>query len=366
MIFLITGEPGAGKTLNTIKLICEDEQFQDRSIYYHGISGLSTDWEEIDADQVQKWYELPHGSVVVIDECQHHFKPRRTGSELPKAVLEMSTHRHRGFDLVLITQHPTLIDAGLRKFVNRHYHFERPFNTQRPRRIEFQQVANDPRDYHARQNAITTTVNLDKKYFNKYKSAEIHTHKMRLPFKVYALAAFCCLLLFGALHFANNMTGKYRDHPANSGQSESSSFSPFSSDSEVNVDRSDTMSDSEYFAMWKPRIDGLPHTAPAYDELNTPKVRPLPNCVLWSSGQKKGLCTCYTQQGTKMGVPQNLCSDLVHNGFFDPAREVTTDEPRQNRSVQKKAQPLPTAPNVSYIPHTNDRTVESYSRRNNG
>ena len=332
MLYLITGEPGASKTLNTIKYICEDESFQNRPIYYHGIKELTLDWNEIDESGVQQWFDLPEGSVILIDEAQYHFKPRRAGSELPKAVLEMSTHRHRGIDIFLITQHPTLIDAGARKFVNRHYHYERPFQTRHPRRIEFQQVANDPRDYHARLEGVTVNVKLDKKYFGVYKSAEIHTHKQRIPKKVWMVGLMILLFIAGLLHFGNRMTSRFQepDEVNTNVDNEQSMVEKITSPRTLLSGQPKSLS---YEDQWKPRTAGLPHTAPIYDKLNEPKVRPMPNCIVWG----KSDCVCYTQQATRMDVPFDMCHSIVSRGLFDPARE--SDSKSEGRKSRREGLP---------------------------
>lgn len=43
MIYLITGTPGASKTLNTVKEICESSVFSDRPVYYNNIKCLVLD-----------------------------------------------------------------------------------------------------------------------------------------------------------------------------------------------------------------------------------------------------------------------------------------------------------------------------------
>lgn len=350
MLILVTGEPGASKTLNTIKLINEDEAFKGRDIYYHGIKELTLPWTEIDKIQVQRWFDLPDNSVIVIDEAQYHFPPRQSGSKLPESVLEMSTHRHSGIDIILITQHPTFIDAGMRKLVNTHYHYERPFQTKRPRRIEFQQCANDPRDYHARLNSITTTIKLDKKYFNLYKSAETHTHKQRIPKKVWILGILIIAVIAGGINFARGLTDRY-DPITALGENNIDSFLPGSSGG-----YRPEVSEMSYQELHTPRITGLPHTSPFYDELNEPVVRPMPQCIYRKSNNS---CTCYTQQASLMAVPWQMCRDIVKYGYFDAAREpteqiVNRDRISRNESLTFKRSTNSFHPNVVILRDTLD------------
>lgn len=333
MLTLITGEPGGSKTLNTIKMICEGELYQNRPVYYFGIKELTLDWNELSKDDVQKWFELPENSVIVIDEAQYHFPPRRTGTEQPTPVLEMSTHRHRGYDLFIITQHPTLIDASLRKYVGQHFHYERPFSTNNPRRLQFQTCANDPQDYHARQTAVTEKVKLDKKYFGVYKSAEVHTHKFKVPKKVIMVGVAILLFCAGLFHFYGRMTDKYASPQVE--QTKVETVAPVAIDPEPK--------EIDYDNYWVPRVAGLPHTAPAYDGLNVPVTKPMPQCIIRESTRE---CVCYTQQATKMDVPHSVCYDIVRNGFFDPSRPDHNEKGRGGQQAGRHA-----AAASSHIPH---------------
>lgn len=83
-----------------------------------------------------------------------------------------------------------------------------------------------------------------------------------------------------------------------------------------------------YLQPYMARIDGLPHTAPIYDDLNKPIQRPMPNCI---ASIRTGDCNCFTQQATKMSVPFDLCHSIVKNGFFDPAKPLETEKRGRSR-----------------------------------
>ena len=320
MLRIVTGEPGASKTLNVIKSVCEDDNFKGRQVYYHGIKELSDSlgWIEIDAAGCHDWDNLPEGSILIVDEVQYVWPKRGQSSKCPDSVMQMSTHRHDGKDIILISQHPTLIDHDARKFANEHWHFERPFNTNRPRRFTFQKCAHDPDDYHKRQEALVDTITIDKKYFGLYKSTAQNTHKSKLPKKVYFIGLMILAVLGGSSHFAYRLTDRYSSDnlpdAAVRSQIENNQFL----DSALSINSKPVLS---YQDQWLPRVAGLPHTAPVYDDLNKPKVRPLPNCI---KSRSKG-CKCYTQQATRMDVPESVCLDIVRHGFFDPARDIDSE-----------------------------------------
>lgn len=83
MIELITGQPGAGKTLFALTRIEERARKEGRPVFYSGIKDLALPWTEIDPE---KWTECPPGSIIVIDECQRVLRPRMHGAKVPAYV----------------------------------------------------------------------------------------------------------------------------------------------------------------------------------------------------------------------------------------------------------------------------------------
>ncbi|SFB64180.1 zonular occludens toxin domain-containing protein, partial [Azotobacter beijerinckii] len=147
MLFLRTGLPGAGKTLNALKEVDEEHQpdpadptkrlYKDpdhpdlppRTIYYSGIPDLKLDrlksnWVEFDTPE--QWFNQPDGSVIVIDEAQRFFGADGTRAR-PEKVARFETHRHQGLDIHLITQHPSLLMTHVRKLVGKHINMIRPY-----------------------------------------------------------------------------------------------------------------------------------------------------------------------------------------------------------------------------------------------
>ena len=129
MISLITGQPGAGKTLYALNFVKTRAEKENRPVYYSGISDLKLPWLEL--DKGEDWHGVPEGSIVVIDECQRVFRPRVNGAAVPEHVSKLETHRHSGIDLVLITQHPMLADNNVRRLVGQHFHVVRAFGTKK-------------------------------------------------------------------------------------------------------------------------------------------------------------------------------------------------------------------------------------------
>lgn len=324
MLYLVTGTPGAGKTLNTIKWINEDDRFQNRPIYYYNVKNLAFDWLELSEDDAREWYNLPDNSVIFVDEAQAIWPPRKVGSTVPKSVQEMSTLRHRGFDLILITQHPTLIDAAPRKLVETHYHYDRKFGFGSAQRFQFTRTANDPNDHFAQQEAIVKRIKYDKSYYDKYKSAEIHNEKAKIPFKVFGVGIAILSLIGGMIFFVSSVTSRWSPE-------ETDIVNPVSSLTDITSNLVDPKTartiqddpfalDAEYFAQFIPRVENLEYTAPIYDDLTEVKSFPRPVCIRNDDMAYKGkqdACKCYSQQSTRLSVSQEQCNIFVERGWFD-------------------------------------------------
>lgn len=152
------------------------------------LSFLNLDWRHL-PDPTQ-WHELPRSSIIVLDECQRWFPPRAVGSKVPIHVSEFETHRHKGYDVHMITQDAKLLDNSVRRLTGRHIHYKSAFGSNRISRLESQSVF-DPTDYFQAKNAEKSVIKRDSNFYGLYHSADVHTHKVRIPKAVYmAIAAF--------------------------------------------------------------------------------------------------------------------------------------------------------------------------------
>lgn len=347
MIHLITGQPGAGKTLYALHYVQALAEGK-REIYYEGITDLKLPWVQM--DDSREWFKLPPGSIVVIDECQRIFRPRGNGAAVPEYVSQLETHRHQGIDLVLITQHPMLCDNNVRRLTGRHFHVVRTFGMARATVHEWTEVRVDcdKRRSDSVRHAFTYPVDS----FAWYKSAEVHTHKRRIPMRVYFL--FTIPVIMAAIGY-----GMYRWFEAKmnvdpskellKGQAPASrpGVTQWGPGGTVPVSRTDrTMNaaerQAEYIRSHVPAIPGLAYTASRYDEVTKPKVAPIPAACV--SSASKG-CRCYSQQGTRMAdVPDDICQSIVANGFF-----VDWQDPQKVR-VASAAVPAPVSAQGAVAP----------------
>jgi zona occludens toxin len=312
MIFLFTGTPGAGKSLNAIKFVDTDPTFKDRPVYYFNIKDCQLPWNELSAEDASNWFDLPDGAVIILDEAYDLFPSRLTGQP-PLTVSKLATHRHKGHDIILICQKVKgQVDSFVRGLIGRHIHLERRFGTKFVTQYEWQKCCEDVNNWHDRKAAKTSQITLDKKYFEAYKSAEIHTVQPNMPWlPIVAIPVLLCLVV-GSLWFAfNSMFGGSDEIESPVASQSSNPFSP-------TMSRDDTLSTEAWLDSYTPRVPGLAHTAPVYDEVTQPVTFPKPQCVHWV---KSDSCQCYSQQATKLDVPLDTCKNLVDNGWFDSTKE---------------------------------------------
>ncbi|AMC34250.1 zonular occludens toxin domain-containing protein [Janthinobacterium sp. B9-8] len=306
MITLITGMPGAGKTLRTlqdVKLLSEKD---NREVFYSGINDLKLPWVEIEPE---KWPECPKGAIIVIDECQRVFRTRSSGSAVPKHVSELETHRHKGHDIFLITQHPMLVDGNVRRLVGKHFHVMRPCGLKRATIHEFQGVRENCDK--SRKDSIKHVWSYPKEVYDYYKSAELHTVKRNIPAKILLIPVLLALVISCFYYSYNMIVGKSKADPNISASSPASHFSlntsSFTGGSKGELTR------EQWIEQQKPRIPTLAYTAPVYDKLTEPVSVPAPQVCMQTAS--KG-CKCYTNQATPLDVPQSMCESIVKNGVF--------------------------------------------------
>lgn len=348
MITLMTGLPGNGKTLFALWYIKAKSEKEHREVYYHNIKDLALPWTETDPEN---WMTLPANSILVIDECQDVFPKKPNGSKLPEFYSELAKHRHRGIDIYLITQHPSLIDNFVRQLVGQHFHSVRKFGLARSTIYEWSAANASPQSLASQKSSIQLKFPYPKKAFTWYKSAEVHTVKRSIPAKV-ILAVLFVLSVIGVIYYALN-SYKNRGQQLAADSSLAAGVAggrPFVVDGRarsgfaagLNGDGKpvfDPVSDARnYVNVNTPRIAGLPQTAPKYDQLTVPSRVPVPAmCIQRKAKAGPGVtCNCFTQQGTPMNVDPLMCVGFARDGFFqdfDADRDRIAQE-RTSRGVQ--------------------------------
>lgn len=330
MIHLSTGLPRNGKTLFTIAWVKDLSERENRPVFYSGIAGVTLPWTEINAEE---WYNCPPGSIILIDEAQRHFRPRGNGSKVPRFVEELETHGHEGLDIFIITQHPMLIESNVRRLTEVHWHVSRPDGADKATVLRFKGCKEQPLSKLADAERMEWPYPVE--LYGCYESAKIHTVKKRVSMHrvlmwTLPLVAVAFIGLFVWRQF-NKM-----EAPVEAKAETPSFMSRVGHSPGREADKPKPMTQAEYLAAYNPRIDGLAYTAPIYDEVTKPVRAPVPTgAVIF-----KGKCQAYSQQATKLNMPDAICRQIAAHGFF---REF---DDRPERNDLQRVQTVKPAPNM--------------------
>ena len=211
MIRLITGIPGAGKTLLAVELILDEMAKGGRPVFAN-INGLSHEKiRSFPLEKPEEWFDLPDGSLIVIDECQQHFPPRPSGSKVPECVARFETHRHQGLDIILVTQHPSLIDQNIRRLVELHQHCYRAFGRKGRTILQWNVCNLDPNPKQSESTAERQSKKFDARLFDYYKSASLHTDRARWPYRKIATFGLALLVVIGGFGYViSSIKGRHQ------------------------------------------------------------------------------------------------------------------------------------------------------------
>lgn len=320
MIELITGLPGNGKTLYTIAHVKSWAERENRAVFYHGIPELTLNWEQL-ADP-KKWMDVPPGSIVVLDEAQKTFRNRSMGAQPPDFVTALETHRHLGVDLVLITQHPSLVDPAVRRLAGRHQHMVRIWGMEASTVHQWDAVKDNCDKSRGDSNKKKWA--FDKSIYGLYKSAEVHTMKRSIPARVkmlIGLSVLFALMVWYLVGFVGKKTGVIEETPDKAlvGTMANPMLAAAAASGRPGEAPFDPVADArDYVNKNTPRVVGLPHTAPRYDPITTPVRAPVPAACIQKGSVSSGKvdCKCFSQQGTPMPVEFNMCLEFARNGYF--------------------------------------------------
>lgn len=348
MLYIRTGKPGHGKTLNTIREVDQKAFAEGRPVYFHNINGLKPELLKASwflFEDPEKWFELPKDAIVVVDEAQGWFGARDTRSRPPEHITRFETMRHQGHEVHLVTQDPRYIDVHLRRLCNGHIHYWRVFKSQQLLRFESEAVIEKVEVKTSFKDADKKTVRLDKKFFSVYTSSNAQHHfQTKLPTK-FILAA-CVILGAGFMLFRayeryadgkQQVSAEQSAPVAEQGLAEQVKSSVGSLINPVgNLKAEGVITAEKYLALRTPRIPDIPSSAPIYDELTKPQTYPRLSCVMSSdesyiernrgryrvisAGERAYICECFSQQGTWHKTSFSYCKNTVEHGAFDPAR----------------------------------------------
>lgn len=344
-IYLTTGANGSSKTLSTLRDVRNLQEKTGRPVYYYGFTPKQPihdfGWKPFEP---QNWQDLPDGSICVVDECQDVMPVRATGKPPEWIAKIASEHRKRGFDFFLLTQHPLNIDSFIRRTIAApgwHRHMKAsPFGDS-ANELKWTSVHDQPQKPNSGASGEVTTRPFDKEVFEWYESASKHTADKKIPAKVWMaiVGAVAALGMFGyvAWDLVGNTKGVDTTAPATAPAQQVGPGRVMASPPSASENA--PMTPSQYAEAYRPRVEGMLHSAPIYDPLTQPTAVPFPSACVMS--KSKG-CKCYTQQATPYWTTADMCNAIVAGGIFQtfdpspnskqqaPARNVTAETPPQH------------------------------------
>lgn len=349
-IELYTGLPGNGKTAFMMDRLLQEAEKGERPLFAAGINGLQPGVATVLEDP-RKWNEVkegvegtcnctagepghahvvPDGSLIFVDEAWKWFGHLHDASRqaTPPHVLQLAEHRHRGLDFVWTSQGPNQIYPFARSLIAGHTHMVRLFGTKMVEQYRWGELQDDVKSPARREQAERTTKALPAHVFDSYKSAEVHTIKRRIPFKVIALP----LLLLGAGFFGwlafNSLKPELgaveTAEAANAGLPASPPTAPTS---RTRDETAAPLTPTEYAERHLPRFATMPWTAQIFDD--RPAVSdPQLYCMASGPGRnaagewQEGGCHCVTEQGTRYDIGEGECRRVARWGMpYNPYRE---------------------------------------------
>lgn len=297
----------------------------------HGVRGI--DYAAVGffpLDDPKDWQSLPDGAVVVLDECYSAFPRRMPGAKVPAYVEALATHRHRAFDFLLICQQAKQqVDGFVLGLVDWHEHVRRKMGVQAAIILCWDKFS---------ENTNNSQIKKPWKYpaevmkRNLYESTVMDTTKIRVPWFVWALPLTVALLGFLLWRVWAFFTPK-KPKPAPKPQAAvTAKAEPNKAGLSISSGGTSTRP-NDLVAYFKPRIEGQPWTAPAYD--SRPVVAdPEVYCIAVDDGR----CNCMTEQGTRYEMDKKICRSIAANGVYNPYRRPA-NAPWQGQQASQANQP---------------------------
>jgi len=216
----------------------------------------------------------------------------------------------------------------------------RVFGAQRATVHEFNGYKQEPDK--SREGSVRHEWSYPKEVFDLYSSAQIHTHKARVPMRVWLVAAAPLVLIALGYVAWDQLTGSESTIAQVQETASEQIVAPVAPAAPAGQQY---LTPAAYLAAASPRVDGLAFTAPKYDDIQKPAVAPKPASCIQSAS--KG-CRCFTQQSTPLNVPDDLCRQIVQGGWFDDT--LKADKPpimqtdRSVRPAEAQIKPMMTDP----------------------
>lgn len=193
----------------------------------------------------------------------------------------------------------------------------------------------------AGESGTVTTVLAPTEVYDWYESATLHTAKTKIPFRVWVFGV--CVLLAPLLvyyaysKFTGGLSGRDSQISKLAGKDPAVTSPAGQVVSRGSSPERKPMTTAEYVASYVPRVQGVPQSAPRYDELTRPTQAPRPAACVHGvrRGTRQSVCMCWSQQATALDVPDSVCKQIAAGGYFDD----TLPPPRDARESLATARP---------------------------
>lgn len=388
-LILVTGKKGSGKShfvTSQIKYIVDN--YPDHKIYAD-IDGLNIQGVE---KSPEDWQTAEKNSTIIYDEAQRLAWCDNSSTKINSdpRVREMTMIRHENKNIVLITQDPTFIHSALRKLVDVHYHFSHPFKDGKPKCFVFSGAMStiDDKGYYKAHAVEEFTYHLDSETSKLYKSVDDdakHDQKKKYPKKVIRMIIFIVLLvilgiplgIYGIKMVFNFIAGsedrsmeimhgnenKKEDKVTDNVQSTISNGISDSIDVSAITDMSQRCRLPQYVQTkecleWFDSVSNFSSVdKPIKYDINNPhdfdvsqyeyEIKDVP-IISGCAVDTKNICTCYTQQMTKLKISNKDCRDYIagdkpFNPFLERVERVQNmDNKVQNEPIQSTEKPQET------------------------
>ena len=309
-ITVITGTPGAGKTLHAIEKLLLPlvgtfvpqeidgvTTLHPRTIYTN-IKGLLIDHELIDGGDnkgLADWHTWAKpGAVICFDEVQKIWKPRPNGSKVPEEVEALETHRHMGVDFIIITQNVMLVDRNIQALTSRHLHVRRMANLRLAIVYEWDHCSKSL----MYSKALTKSPwRYNKDIFKLYHSSDLHTKQPRsMPGVVwFLLVAIIGFMVLGPYMY-KRMKERF-DPPA--------------------LHQKATPGSNPGVGLAGPVSAASAPLAAASVPVPGISVPGVPVEAIAGCARYKDTCRCYDSHAQLLDKPKDFCSDKTGPGLMD-------------------------------------------------
>jgi hypothetical protein len=293
---------------------------------------------------------IPNGSKIYVDEAWKWFGHLHDASRqsTPKHVLNLAEHRHRGIDFVWTFQQPNQIYPFARGLMGEHHHVVRRFGSKLVDIYTWSELNEDVKSAAKRDNATKQTRVLPREAWSGFKSAEVHTVKMKLPLRLLAIPLGLGVAVVAAYYAYQSIMPKVLGKSPEVSEvveAAPTKHVPVGGRKQVDDERGrvfEPMSEADmerykrgYAQAHLPVFATMPWTMPIFDQ-RSPTADPELFCISSLGGEDgQGVyvepsCTCQTEQNTEYEITEPECRKIARRGpVYNPYKE------RRDRQEQR-------------------------------